>query len=86
MSCVDYVGYVFQVPGTTFEPSRIEGLKSIYLAINYYKSIFELRGLCGCGAWHPYGDEEQLCLVVESGLLLSFFPFCFLFPFLSIKS
>ncbi len=29
-----------------------------------------------------FWDEEQLCLVVESGLLLSFFPFCFLFPFL----
>ena len=33
-----------------------------------------------------FWDEEQLCLVVESGLLLSFSPFCFLFPFPSIKS
>jgi hypothetical protein len=47
-------GYVFQAPDSTLNPPPAGGLTIIYFAINYNHSLFELRGLCGFGAWHPY--------------------------------
>jgi hypothetical protein len=51
LSCVCYV---FQVPGSTPNPSQVEKFTTVYHAINYHKPFLKLRGLCGCDAWHPY--------------------------------